>query len=70
MTDLTDPLEEIWDGLLSRQPERIRTAFARLTEAEQSAALAHLRRMASEPDWQPEQRQSAQVALDCLANFS
>ena len=63
-----DPLEILWDGLLSREPERIRAAYNGLSQAEQGVVLAHLRRMASEPDWQPEQRLSAQAALDCLVN--
>ena len=67
---LPDPLEILWDSLLSRQPAQIRAAYASLTGAEQQAVLNHLRRMAQEPGWNPEQRKSAQAALDALADLS
>ncbi|MEN4013634.1 MAG: hypothetical protein AB1453_12590 [Chloroflexota bacterium] len=60
---LTDPLEIFWDNLLSREPTRIRAAFATLDHASQSAVLTHLERMASEDGWHPEQAASAQAAL-------
>jgi hypothetical protein len=59
--------EELWDALLSRQAELIRAAFASLDQTEQSAALAHLQRMASEAGWHPEQSESALAALAALA---
>jgi hypothetical protein len=62
-----EPVEILWDHLLSRSPEQVREAFAGLDEAGRQAVLAHLRRMAGEPGWQPEQRASAQAALDALA---
>ncbi len=63
---MDDEIEAIWDGLLSRQPETIRATYARLTDQEQAAALAHLRRMATEPGWHAEQVKSARAALDAL----
>ncbi len=62
----TDPLEIFWDNLLSREPTRIRAAFAELDHASQGAVLAHLERMASEEGWQPEQAVSARAALKAL----
>lgn len=62
-----DPLQQVWDKLLSRQPALIRAAFAGLNAADQEAVLAHLRRMASEEGWAAAQRQSAQAALAALA---
>jgi len=59
-------LEDLWDRLLSRQPEQARAAFARLAPTEQAAVRAHLTRMAQEDGWHPEQRQSALLALDAL----
>ena len=59
-------LETLWDSLLSRQPDQVREAFSRLEGNEQKHILAHLRRMVTEPGWQPEQRASAQAALDAL----
>jgi hypothetical protein len=61
-----DRSEDLWDGLLSRQPELVEAAFASLDESEQQSILAHLKRMASEPGWHPEQASSAQVALKIL----
>jgi hypothetical protein len=61
-----DPLEQLWDALLSREPDRVRSAFATLDKASQRTTLAHLMRMATENDWHPEQRQSAIEALDAL----
>lgn len=59
-------LEELWDGLLSRDPERVRAAFSLLEEREQKSVVTHLQRMVSEPDWQPGQRESARSALEIL----
>jgi hypothetical protein len=62
----TDPLEIIWDGLLSRDPARIRASFASLNPADQCSVLTHLKRMATETGWLPVQQISAQSALDTL----
>lgn len=61
-----DPLETFWDNLLSRQPKLVITAFAGLTDAEKQAILDHLKLMTTEPGWHPEQRTSAQAALEIL----
>lgn len=67
MTSLIYPTEEdLWDAILSRQSEQILQAYLALTEEDQQAILNHLKRMASEPDWHPEQVSSARVALDLL----
>lgn len=66
MHEENDPLEILWDALLSRQPRRVRAAFDSLTTAEQQSILAHLRRMAEEPGWHPEQQRSAQAALEAI----
>lgn len=59
-------LEELWDGLLSRDPERVMAAFALLGKREQGAVVSHLKRMVSEPGWQPGQSESARSALEIL----
>lgn len=64
--DSGDELEEFWDAVLSRQPERVRRACAGLDQAECDALVAHLRRMCSEEGWHPEQRRSARAALEAL----
>lgn len=66
LSDSNESLEEMWDGLLSREQEQVRSVFTRLTAEEQSAVLAHLHRMVEEPGWHPEQRLSAQAALQAL----
>jgi hypothetical protein len=59
-------LEQLWDGLFSRDPERVRAAFSQLEEDEQKTVAAHLRRMVDEQGWQPGQRESARSALEIL----
>lgn len=61
-----DPLELFWDQILSRSPDQIRAAFARLDEPSRREVIAHLHRMASEEGWHPEQVASARAALDAL----
>lgn len=66
MNDDERYLEQLWDRLLSRQPEQVQAAFAELTAAEQASVVSHLERMTSEPGWHLEQVRSAQAALDAL----
>lgn len=63
-----DLYEDIWGMLLSRQPVMIEKAFASLESEQQNVVLDHLQRMVTEPGWQPEQRVSAQAALDTISN--
>ena len=67
MTDLPD-LEALWEGLLGRDPAVVRATYGTLQPDEQQAVFAHLQQMATEPDWHPAQRESAQIALDALAD--
>ena len=60
-----DP-EMIWSSLLSRDPERIRDMWQKLSREEQDAVYAHLKHMVSEEGWTDPQRTSAQAALDSL----
>lgn len=59
-------IENLWDHLLSRQPELIEAAYRSLARQEQRDVLAHLQRMVSESGWHPEQIASAQAALDAI----
>jgi hypothetical protein len=63
-----DPLslEEFWEELLSRQPSRITAAYAKISGAEKDSIIKHLNKMTTEPGWHPEQRKSAQAALNVL----
>ena len=59
-------LEEIWDALLSRDVQRIRSVYNSLEMEDQKAVLSHLKSMANDPGWHAEQRISAQAALEAL----
>lgn len=64
------PLELFWDAILSQQPDQIRSAYDSLDLSERQPLIIHLRRMASEPGWQPEQRKSALAALETIIGQS
>ena len=66
MTDSPSYLEILWDALLSRDPNQVRAAFSVLDPDSQKTVLAHLRRMAEEDGWHPEQVKSARTALAAL----
>ena len=59
-------LERIWDGILSRDPETIRTTYLSLDQASKGVVLQHLERMATEDGWHPGQVASAQAALNAI----
>jgi len=61
-----DPLETIWDSLLSHDPAEIQRVFNTLDSDSQKIVLLHLQRMVTEPGWLPVQQQSAQIALNIL----
>jgi hypothetical protein len=63
---MADLLVNYWEAILSRQTERIQTVYRALSPEEQQTVRQHLRRMASEPDWHPAQRVSAEKALRVL----
>ena len=63
---MSDQIENFWAEILSRQSDRVRSAFATLSGEEKEAVLNHLRRMTREPGWHPEQADSAEKALQVL----
>lgn len=63
-----DPLEILWDRLLSQNVKEIRAAYDGLDPASQIEVMQHLLRMATEEGWHPEQRKSAQSALLALSS--
>jgi hypothetical protein len=69
-TDSSEPLAIFWDAILSRESKRILAAAQPLDVATRNALIAHLTRMATEPDWHPEQVKSARTALAVLARIS
>lgn len=69
MSDYETFLEQVWDDLLSRDPEKIRARFATLDRQNQTTVLAHLARMTSEPGWHAEQVASAALALEWITGM-
>ncbi|HEX9091500.1 MAG TPA: hypothetical protein VF831_08410 [Anaerolineales bacterium] len=65
-----DQLELLWNDLLSRQPERIKSAFTSLDTPSRKSVLIHLQHMANDSGWQPEQRLSALAAIQALQDYS
>ena len=65
MNDLNE-LESLWDQILSHQAASVQAAFNSLSAEEKAAIVSHLKRMASETGWHPEQRKSARSALTIL----
>jgi len=59
-------LEQLWDQVLSREPDSIRAAYAALDQPSQNEVRRHLERMVQEDGWHPEQRKSALAALNAL----
>jgi hypothetical protein len=68
MDSTPEQLEALWYNLLSRQVKLVREAYNSLDPTSQRTVLLHLKRMASESGWQPEQRNSAKAALRALEN--
>jgi hypothetical protein len=68
MSESFIPIEEVWEQLLSRNPERIRKAYSELDPKSQKSVLEHLKKMVIEEGWHPAQRASAQAALQALAS--
>jgi hypothetical protein len=66
MTNLESFLEQTWDGILSRDPQRIGIVFSSLSEENQKVVLDHLHKMVSESGWHPEQVTSAHAALNVI----
>lgn len=66
LTDQDSFLEKTWDAILSRDKDAIQHGFDALDDESQKAVLQHLRKMATEVGWHPEQVRSAQIALRSL----
>jgi hypothetical protein len=65
----SDAPENLWEQLLSRQADQVERAFIYLAPTDRQAVLMHLQRMSQEPGWHPEQKYSAEFALQTLARF-
>ena len=63
-------IELLWNSLLSREPEKIKSTFHHLNQPERNAVIEHLNRMTAEDDWHPEQKQSALIALQTIRKIT
>lgn len=63
---MPDYLEEVWDDILSRHPNRIKRRFQLLDQTSQQEVILHLQRMVTEAGWQEPQIVSARAALNAL----
>ncbi len=68
MIDHDTFLEETWSALLSRDKGEILRAFNALDEASRKVVMEHLKKMATEEGWHPEQIMSAKSALSTIPN--
>jgi hypothetical protein len=62
-----NPEEIVWESILSRDPAQVRKAYLDLDAETRRAVSAHLRVMAGEEGWHPEQVISALAALEVIA---
>lgn len=68
MSSEEDKFENIWEILLSRQPVKVLAAYESLAPDQKKLVREHLEKMINEAGWQPEQRISAQAALDTISS--
>jgi hypothetical protein len=62
-------LEALWDGLLSKEPEKVKSIYQNLGIKDREYAISHLKRMANEDGWHPLQKSAAQVALRLIRDL-
>jgi hypothetical protein len=55
-----------WEAVLSGDEDRVRAAIGALAPVERRRVLAHLRHMATDPDWSKAQRRNARCALRAM----
>ncbi len=70
MNDQNEYLEQIWDGILSREEDRIRLTYLTLDKNSRMIVLEHLKKMTGEPGWHPEQVESAGAALEVILKIN
>ena len=66
---MSNPIERLWDEILSREPARIQAAFKSLPTKEKLAVRAHLIKMTTDSGWHPPQIESAQIALEAIKHI-
>jgi hypothetical protein len=58
--------EKLWGKILSRDFSQIQSVYKSLDKNDQKAILKHLLKMVTESGWHPEQKKSAQKALEVI----
>jgi len=67
---ITEPIEEFWENMLSRDANKIKAAYSSLSKEEKLHVLSHLSIMRSESGWHNEQRISAEAALEVILHIN
>jgi hypothetical protein len=57
----------IWEEILSRDPDRVKIAYNSLSDEERRHVSDHLKKMVSESGWHQEQKISAQTAINAIS---
>jgi hypothetical protein len=57
---------EIWEHILSRDPDLIQKAYSSLNKDERQSLMGHLVKMTTETGWHPEQKESALIAMKII----
>ena len=63
-------IDLLWDRLLSREPDKIKSTIQHLNQSERNAVIEHLNRMTTEDGWHPEQINSALIALQIIEKLT
>ena len=63
-------IELLWDRLLSREPDKIKSTIQHLNVSERNAVIEHLNRMTTEDGWHPTQKNSALIALQIIEKLT
>jgi hypothetical protein len=59
-------IEKLWENILSREANLIKSAYDSLADEEKQQVVDHLKIMISESGWQKEQQISAAAALEVI----
>jgi hypothetical protein len=66
MSSTSEQLEKIWGNLLSRERDLVLSTFRRLDPSSRKVVMDHLKEMSTGEGWHPEQKISADYALEIL----
>lgn len=69
LNDQDQYLEQVWDGILSREEGSIRRTYLSLDKISREVVAEHLQRMSQEDGWHPEQVTSARRAIEVISTI-